>query len=337
MGQDHQRYTQSYSSATSDQVYDEGAFVQSVPSCSYEGSSRPYEQERLEYDPRPWRRQQERRGSPVYEEYHGPKVTSGYSKSRKWLESERHLTNLTRHTKSWLYDASGSIMLSVQNKLFRVHQTILANHSEVFADLFTVSQPEGEHKVEACHVVDLYNDEREFVGLSNAVYIPHQRHISPQHKVRDLSPLPMLHNPSTQETASHIRGIRGEIVHLFYFTRSVSIRHCHGAVCLAQENSVPEALLYAAWRYILARQNDHLVGRERLQSSARPPLVNPRCAPISKGPTQSDMSWRNTSRALRHTLRAYDAWGLLSSYCHALHGGSASHDEIIGSGARDSK
>ncbi|KAF8970946.1 hypothetical protein BDZ97DRAFT_1914399 [Flammula alnicola] len=110
MGQDQQRYTQSYSIATGDQVYDEGAFVRSVQSRSYDGSSRPYEQERLEYDPRPWRRQQDRRGSPVYEEYHGPEDTSGYSKSRnygdEWLESERHqffssTSQSYSHRESW--------------------------------------------------------------------------------------------------------------------------------------------------------------------------------------------------------------------------------------------
>lgn len=75
-----------------------------------------------------------------------------------------------RHHKFWLYD--GSIVLHVQNTLFRVHQTILANHSEVFADLFTVPQPDGERTIDGCPVVDLFDDEKNFVDLLNAVYTP---------------------------------------------------------------------------------------------------------------------------------------------------------------------
>ncbi len=76
----------------------------------------------------------------------------------------------TRHEEFWLYD--GSIVLAVENTLFRVHQTILANHSEVFADLFTVPQPENEDTIDGCHVVHLYDDEKDFVDLLKAMYHP---------------------------------------------------------------------------------------------------------------------------------------------------------------------
>jgi hypothetical protein len=76
----------------------------------------------------------------------------------------------TRHEEFWLYD--GSIVLAVENTLFRVHQTILANHSEVFADLFTVPQPENEDMIDGCHVVHLYDDEKDFADLLKAMYHP---------------------------------------------------------------------------------------------------------------------------------------------------------------------
>ncbi|KAF8815594.1 hypothetical protein BYT27DRAFT_7128770 [Phlegmacium glaucopus] len=78
----------------------------------------------------------------------------------------------TPHPDFWFYD--GSIILSVESCLFRVHQTILANHSEIFADLFTVPQPEGEavEMIEGCRIVHLYDDENDFVDLLNAVYQP---------------------------------------------------------------------------------------------------------------------------------------------------------------------
>ena len=78
----------------------------------------------------------------------------------------------TRHPNFWLYD--GSIVLSVESCLFRVHQTILANHSEIFSDLFTVPQPEeeAEEMIEGCRIVHLSDDENDFVDLLNAIYRP---------------------------------------------------------------------------------------------------------------------------------------------------------------------
>lgn len=77
----------------------------------------------------------------------------------------------TRHGEFWLYD--GSIVLAVENTLFRVHQTILANHSEVFADLFTIPQPDGEEMIDGCHVVRLFDDnENHFTDLLRAMYHP---------------------------------------------------------------------------------------------------------------------------------------------------------------------
>lgn len=79
--------------------------------------------------------------------------------------------SLTRHGEFWLYD--GSIVLAVENTLFRVHQTILANHSEVFADLFTIPQPDGEEMIDGCHVVRLFDDnENQFADLLRAMYHP---------------------------------------------------------------------------------------------------------------------------------------------------------------------
>jgi len=57
--------------------------------------------------------------------------------------------------------------------LFRVHQTILSNHSEFFAGLFTVPQPSGEAVIDGCHVIPFYDDKVEdVVDLLKAVYDP---------------------------------------------------------------------------------------------------------------------------------------------------------------------
>ena len=88
-------------------------------------------------------------------------------------ESSRLYSVPTPHPDFWLYD--GSIILSVESCLFRVHQTILASHSEIFADLFTVPQPDeqGEEMIEGCRVVYLSDDdENDFVDLLKAIYRP---------------------------------------------------------------------------------------------------------------------------------------------------------------------
>ncbi|TFK17971.1 hypothetical protein FA15DRAFT_604151, partial [Coprinopsis marcescibilis] len=83
----------------------------------------------------------------------------------------------TRHPRFWFHD--GSIVLQVETKLFRVHQTILANHSEVFAGLFDVPQPPvvngdgGDMVLDGCHIIVLSgDDEKDFEDLLNAVYNP---------------------------------------------------------------------------------------------------------------------------------------------------------------------
>lgn len=82
---------------------------------------------------------------------------------------EKH-PNPTKHEDFWFHD--GSVILQVESKLFRVHQTILANHSEVFAGLFEVPQPPGENMLEGCHIVVLHDKEQDFVDLLHAVYNP---------------------------------------------------------------------------------------------------------------------------------------------------------------------
>jgi hypothetical protein len=78
----------------------------------------------------------------------------------------------SQHPDFWFHD--GSIVLCADKTLFRVHQTVLAKHSEVFEDLFSLSPPKVEEDdiVDGCRVVLLHDSKDDFVDLLNAIYNP---------------------------------------------------------------------------------------------------------------------------------------------------------------------
>ncbi|KAJ7267680.1 hypothetical protein B0H12DRAFT_1010194 [Mycena haematopus] len=86
---------------------------------------------------------------------------------RKHLES-------TRYEDFWFHD--GSIVILVGPLMFRVHQTVLSTHSEVFAGLFALPQPpsgtKGQEMIEGCHVVELHDKADDFVDMLKGIYNP---------------------------------------------------------------------------------------------------------------------------------------------------------------------
>lgn len=76
----------------------------------------------------------------------------------------------TRHDKFWFHD--GSIVINVDKTLFRVHQTLLSTHSDVFAGLFTIPQPKDQDMEDGCCVVQLHDSLDDMVDLLNAIYYP---------------------------------------------------------------------------------------------------------------------------------------------------------------------
>ncbi|TRM62057.1 hypothetical protein BD626DRAFT_596496, partial [Schizophyllum amplum] len=71
--------------------------------------------------------------------------------------AETSFEQATRHPTFWYHD--GSIVLHVEETLFRVHQSFLSTHSEVFADMLAVPQPTGEEELEGCHIARLHGDQ----------------------------------------------------------------------------------------------------------------------------------------------------------------------------------
>ncbi|KDR71365.1 hypothetical protein GALMADRAFT_254142 [Galerina marginata CBS 339.88] len=201
----------------------------------------------------------------------------------------------TRHPEFWLYD--GSIVFSVENTLFRVHQTILAKHSEVFADLFTVPQPDGEDTVDGCHLVHLQDSEKDFEDLLRAVYIPEYfDSCSPDYDLEHI--LSFTSGILRLSTKYMIRYLRQRCISLLlnklphtyagYEAKSTSSNPDRyrsdtimRAIKLARENNVPEIIPYAYYclsrfphkRFLKDRPDDIswkdkmivLIGRERLQ------------------------------------------------------------------------
>lgn len=76
---------------------------------------------------------------------------------------------IVRHTD--FYFADGSIVIIVERTAFRVHQSILARHSEVFATLWDVPQPRKTDVYDGCPKVELHGDSlHDFVDVMKVLY-----------------------------------------------------------------------------------------------------------------------------------------------------------------------
>ncbi|KAG5350367.1 hypothetical protein C0989_011323 [Termitomyces sp. Mn162] len=71
------------------------------------------------------------------------------------------------------YD-DGSVIIIVEETAFRVHKSILSQHSDVFADLFTIPEPAARESesLEGCSVVHLQDDLHDFTQVIKAIYKP---------------------------------------------------------------------------------------------------------------------------------------------------------------------
>lgn len=115
----------------------------------------------------------------------GMDATSEPSSKRKRTESTDTQSNPlpTRSKEFWLDD--GSIVLHVENTLFRVHRTQLSANSEVFRNMFSVPQPalkQGE-EIEGCPIVRLPDLAADWtyvlVGLYDASYVKATKSLTP--------------------------------------------------------------------------------------------------------------------------------------------------------------
>ncbi|KAJ7175369.1 hypothetical protein C8R46DRAFT_1078643 [Mycena filopes] len=91
------------------------------------------------------------------------------SKRRRTDDSDAPPATVTRSTEYWFDD--GNIILQVESTQFRVAKSVLARHSSVFRDMFTITLPADEPTIEGCPVVVLSGDTaRDWEFLLRVIY-----------------------------------------------------------------------------------------------------------------------------------------------------------------------
>jgi hypothetical protein len=73
-----------------------------------------------------------------------------------------------RHEQLWFDD--GNIVLTTENVAFRVHRSLLSRHSQVFKDLFELSQPSPDEQLDGVPVVKLHDSPHELASLLDVIY-----------------------------------------------------------------------------------------------------------------------------------------------------------------------
>ncbi|KAF6759163.1 hypothetical protein DFP72DRAFT_1005145 [Ephemerocybe angulata] len=74
----------------------------------------------------------------------------------------------TQSMEVWFSD--GNIVLQAQNVQFKVHKSVLAKHSSVFADLFEMPHTNDEQSVDGCPVVELHDSAEDIKHVVLTIY-----------------------------------------------------------------------------------------------------------------------------------------------------------------------
>lgn len=76
---------------------------------------------------------------------------------------------LVRSTEFWFED--GTVVLRVENTLYRVYRGLLASRSTVFHDTFSIPQPaEEREEIDGCPVLQLHDKEEDFTWFLKAFH-----------------------------------------------------------------------------------------------------------------------------------------------------------------------
>jgi hypothetical protein len=77
---------------------------------------------------------------------------------------------IVRHPDFYLPD--GSVVLILEGTALRIHQSVLARHSEVFNGMWDVPQPSSYENYDGCPCVHLSDSLDDFVEIVKVLYDP---------------------------------------------------------------------------------------------------------------------------------------------------------------------
>lgn len=81
--------------------------------------------------------------------------------------------NLGNYTTTDFWFSDGNMVLLAGNVAFKVHRGQLVRHSDIFHDMFSMPQPEGEDGqglLDGCPWVELHDDASDVLHLLRALY-----------------------------------------------------------------------------------------------------------------------------------------------------------------------
>ncbi|KAJ3740640.1 hypothetical protein DFH05DRAFT_435720 [Lentinula detonsa] len=177
----------------------------------------------------------------------------------------------------WFYD--GSIVVQAQDKLFRVHQTVLANSSEIFSTLFSLppSDSDTQDLIEGCPVVQIQDLAQDFSDILRALYNPHFDDFPSDSELEDI--LNFISGTLRLSSKYMIHSLRRKCITLFTRTLPATLEGYDSRT--SRETNVTLVLPFAYYciarlpsRRILEENSDDiswqqkticLVGRERLR------------------------------------------------------------------------
>ena len=88
------------------------------------------------------------------------------TKRKRELENGEFVT--TTRSDLWLPD--GNVIVQAEGTQYKVHRSILAIHSSVFDDMFSIPQPSGGPLVEGCPIVHLSDTAGDITIMLDAIY-----------------------------------------------------------------------------------------------------------------------------------------------------------------------
>ncbi|KIJ97691.1 hypothetical protein K443DRAFT_630675, partial [Laccaria amethystina LaAM-08-1] len=99
--------------------------------------------------------------------------TGRFLPSKNVTLDSRSSTVLTRHRKFYFLD--GSVIIIIDVSAFKVHQSVLSRHSDVFAGMWGVSQPRGIPDIDGCPTAELQDNVSDFTDTLKSLTVPIQR------------------------------------------------------------------------------------------------------------------------------------------------------------------